>query len=90
MANLQIKGMNDDFYAQIKALAGSENRSVSQQILFMTKEYLAKRQQIRTSRTSAQILLDLAGAWEDARTADEIIADLKQSRTNTTRMREVF
>jgi len=25
--------MSDDFYAQIKALAGSENRSVSQQIL---------------------------------------------------------
>ncbi len=43
MANLQVKGMSDDLYAQIKALAGSENRSVSQQILFMTKEYLFEK-----------------------------------------------
>ena len=33
MANLQIKGMDDDLYAQLKALAASENRSVSQQVL---------------------------------------------------------
>ncbi len=32
MANLQIKGMNDNLYKQIKELAGLENRSVSQQI----------------------------------------------------------
>ncbi len=90
MANLQIKGMNDDFYAEIKELAGAENRSVSQQILFITKEYLAKKKQVQSARTTAQILLDLAGAWDDPRTADEIIADLKQSRTNSTRTREVI
>jgi hypothetical protein len=28
----------------------------------------------------AQVLLELSGSWEDDRTADEIIADLKQSR----------
>ena len=80
MANLHIKGMNDDFYAQIKALAGSENRSVSQQILFMTKEYLLKRQQAQVVKMPAQVLLELSGAWEDDRTAEEIITDLKQSR----------
>lgn len=90
MANLQIKGLNDDFYAQIKELAVAENRSVSQQIVYMTKDYMAKKQQIQSIRTSAQILLDFAGAWEDDRTADEIIVDLKQSRTNTTRQREGF
>lgn len=90
MANLQIKGMNDDFYAQIKELAGAENRSVSQQIVFITREYLSKKQQIQNVRTTAQLLLDLAGAWEDTRPADEIIADLKQSRTNSTRVREVL
>jgi hypothetical protein len=80
MANLHIKGMNDDYYAQIKALACSENRSVSQQILFMTKEYLLKRQQAQAVKMPAQVLLELSGSWEDDRTADEIIADLKQSR----------
>ena len=90
MANLQIKGMNDEFYAQIKALAGSENRSISQQILFMTKEYLLKKQQLQAVKMPAQVLLELAGAWEDDRSAEEIIADLKQSRKNTPLTREVF
>jgi len=82
MANLHIKGMNDDFYARIKALAGSENRSASQQILFMIKEYLREKQQFQTLKTPAQVLLDMSGTWEDDRTADEIIADLKQLRRN--------
>jgi hypothetical protein len=90
MANLQIKGMNDDFYAQIKALAGSENRSVSQQILFMTKEYLLKKQQVQTIKMPAQVLLELSGAWEDGRTVEEIIVDLKQSRKNMPAAKEVF
>jgi len=90
MANLQIKGMSDDFYAQIKALAGSENRSVSQQILFMTKEYLLKKQQVQAIKMPAQVLLELSGAWEDGRTAEEIIADLKRSRKNRPPAKEVF
>jgi len=90
MANLQIKGMNDDFYAQIKALAVSESRSVSQQILFMTKEYLLKKQQVQAAKMPAQVLLELSGAWEDGRTAAEIVADLKQARKNTALAREAF
>ena len=91
MANLhQIKGMNDDFYAQIKALAGSENRSVSQQVLFMTREYLLKKQQVQAAKMPAQALLELVGSWEDGRTAEEIVADLKAARKNTVQAREVF
>jgi len=40
MANLQIKGMHDDLYEDIKRLAARENRSVSQQVAFLLKEYL--------------------------------------------------
>jgi hypothetical protein len=90
MANLQIKGMSDDFYAQIKELAGSESRSVSQQVLFMTKEYLLKKQQVQAAKMPAQALLELSGAWEDSKTAEEIIGDLKKSRKNSARAREVF
>jgi len=70
--------------------AGSENRSISQQILFMTKEYLLKKQQLQAVKMPAEVLLELAGAWEDGRTAEEIIADLKQSRKNMSLTREVF
>lgn len=42
MANLQIKNINDDFYNRIKMLAEGENRSISQQVLFLLKEYISK------------------------------------------------
>ncbi|MGB5219328.1 MAG: hypothetical protein WBN66_13645 [Smithella sp.] len=90
MANLQIKGMSDNFYAQIKALAGSENRSVSQQILFMTKEYLLKKQLVQAAKMPAQVLLEMSGSWEDGRTVEETVADLKQSRKNTPLTRKAF
>ncbi len=90
MANLQIKGISDDFYAQIKELAVSESRSVSQQVLFMTKEYLLKKQQVQAAKMPAQALLELSGAWEDIKTAEEIIGDLKKSRKNSAKAREVF
>jgi hypothetical protein len=35
MANVQIKGIDDDIYAEFKKLAAAENRSVSQQTLFL-------------------------------------------------------
>ena len=67
MANLQIKGMNDILYERLKTIAASENRSVSQQVLFLVKSYLAKGKTIDEMRTSAQVLLELSGSWDDSR-----------------------
>jgi len=50
MANLQIKGIDDNLYGQIKALAASENRSISQQVLFLVKNYLLKRHQLQNTK----------------------------------------
>ena len=44
MANLQIKGIEEDIYADIKKMAAAENRSVSQQILFLVKKHMAGKQ----------------------------------------------
>jgi len=77
MANLQITGVDDTLYGELKRLAADENRSVSQQALFLMKEYLTKKKQMMKSKTSAQSLLDLAGAWEDERTAEEIILKIR-------------
>ena len=56
MANLQIKGIEDNLYEEIKKLAVDENRSINQQVLFLVKEYLARRHQLRTLKTPAQVL----------------------------------
>jgi tRNA(fMet)-specific endonuclease VapC len=74
VANLQIKGIDDALYTQIKELAASENRSISQQILFLVKRYIASKKQFEKAKTSAQVLLELSGSWEDNWGADEIIS----------------
>jgi hypothetical protein len=90
MANLQIKGIQDALYAEIKDMASAENRSVSQQILFLVKEYLARRKGFQTLRTPAQVLLELSGSWEDERSMVQIIDEIKVARKNSRRLKEGF
>ena len=81
MVNLIIEGMDDDLHAQLKSLAASEDRSISQQILFLLKQFLARRHQLNGIRTPAQMLLDLSGSWEDDRSAESIVKELKTAPT---------
>jgi len=90
MANLQIKGMDDDLYAQLKLLAASENRSISQQVLFLLKLYLARKHQLQEIRTPAQVLLELSGSWEDDRPTEQIVKDLKAARKSSQKLRKGF
>jgi len=90
MANLQIKGMNDELYASLKDLAASENRSISQQVLYLIKGYLGRKNQFQKIKTQAQVLLELAGSWEDVRSSENIIKDLKKSRTNSQKLSKGF
>jgi len=90
MANLQIKGIDDDIYAELKKLAAAENRSVSQQTLFLIKDYLAKKQRLGALKTPAQVLLDLAGSWEGEESAEEIITKIKKARKSSTKLKEGF
>ncbi len=90
MANLQIKGLDDAIYEELKKLAAAENRSISQQTLFLIKDYLAKKQRVRTLKTPVQILLELAGSWEGEESAEEIIAKIKTGRRSSTRLKRGF
>lgn len=88
MANLQIKGMDDRLYGEIKALAAQENRSVSQQVVVLIREYLNDRNRRKVRETVADRLLELAGSRADDRPADEIIGDLRSRRRNSRRLSE--
>ncbi len=90
MANLQIKGMDDELYTSLKDLAVSENRSISQQVLFMIKLYLGRKHQFQKIKTPAQILLELSGSWEDVRSSENIIKDLKSNRKNSQKLSKGF
>lgn len=90
MANLQIKGIDDAIYEELKKLAAAENRSISQQTLFLIKDYLAKKQRVCALKTPVQVLLELAGSWEGKESAEEIIARIKKVRKSSSRLKEGF
>ena len=90
MANLQIKGVKEELYAEIKKLASAENRSVSQQILFLVREYLGRKNHISKLKSPAQVLLELSGSWQDDKGAEQIIAEIKGARMNSKKLAEGF
>ncbi len=86
MANLQVKGIDDDFYEDLKRLAAAENRSVSQQVLTILRDYLARGPVAEEPRKPADVLLALAGSWEDERSPREIAEELRASRLPSTKL----
>jgi len=90
MANLQIKGIDDNLYNQIKQMASQEHRSISQQVLFLVKTYLSRKQIVRKSKPPAKILVELSGSWEDSRSAAEIIDEIKTARKPSTKLKDGF
>ena len=88
MAILQVKGMDDQLYAELKELAEMENRSVSQQVIHLLRLYLARREQIDRSRSSAEILLELSGSWKDNRSPQRIVQDLRKARRNSRKLKD--
>lgn len=78
VANLNIKGIDEELYNELKRIAAEENRSVSQQMLLLIKDYIAKRQKVRGAKCPAQVLLDLSGSWRDDRKPEEIISEIKR------------
>ncbi len=80
MANLQIKGMDDDLYARLKETAASENRSVNQQVVFLIKSHIANAKRHRNIKSPAQTLLDLSGSWSDDQEPVEIVKEITSSR----------
>ena len=90
MANLQIKGIDETLYSRIKEMAASENRSVSQQVLFLIRQYLAGQHRSAPEKTPGQILLEIAGSWNDSRSAQDIVDEIRSKRRSSHRSRMDF
>jgi len=88
MSNLQIKGVDERLYQELKQLAADENRSVSQQVLFLIRSSLAQRNRSEQGETAAQALLALAGSWEDSRSSEAIIEEIKSERRSSSKLSE--
>ena len=88
MAILQIKGIDDDLYAQLGKIAAAENRSISEQVLYLIRGDLARRKGIQNIPTPAETLLELSGSWADAESAAEIVRGIRENRKNSRKLRE--
>ena len=80
MAILQVRDIDDRLYASLKAIAKSQNRSISQEVISIIEKYLSNPAVYKSNPTKEFIAL--SGAWGDDRSADEIIDSIKKSRKN--------
>jgi plasmid stability protein len=91
MATLQVKGMDDGLYRALGARAALDNRSISQEVVSIIREFLSRPG--RDPREATRALLELSGSWQDERSAQQIAADLRKSRRTGRRFgkgRDVF
>ena len=79
MTTLQIKMNDTTLYKSLSNIAKKENRSISQEVVYILDKYLSKPQQ--TINNSIEQFLNLS--YEDERSADEIIEDQKSITTRT-------
>ncbi len=87
MATLQVRAMDDRLYEALGRRAVMDNRSISQEVVMIVKEYLSGPNAGHKRKTES--FLELAGAWQDERSAEEIISDIGKSRKNSaSRFRE--
>ena len=87
MATLQVRDIDDKLYKTLKFMAKQKRRSVSQEVARMIESYLAT-QHIQTPAAQTRAFLDLAGAWADDKSADDIIADIRSNRKNSQRFED--
>lgn len=83
MANLQVRDIDDSLYASLRSRASQERRSISQEVIHILEKYLSRPTTFDTNPTEE--FLKLAGSWEDSRTVGEIVADIRDSRVESTR-----
>lgn len=86
MANLQVKDMDDRLYEALREKAKLENRSISQEVITIIERYLSNPDRFEKSPVS--VFLSLAEAWEDKRSAEEIVSDIRSARSNNSRFRD--
>jgi plasmid stability protein len=87
MATLQVKGIDDRLYEALRARAARENRSISQEVVTIIQQYLACPG--KDIQSTGEAILELAGSWQDGRSAEEIVRDIRQSRRFGRRNKEL-
>lgn len=78
MATLQVRSIDDRLYEALGKRAAMENRSISQQVVFILKAYLASPS--LGPQDTTKRFLEICGSWDDPRDAETIAAEIRGSR----------
>jgi hypothetical protein len=77
MANLQVRDIDN------RLRASREKRSISQEVIYIIERYLARPKALDVSPTEE--FLQLSDSWEDDRSAEEIVASIRDGRNESLR-----
>lgn len=92
MASITLRGIPDELLTVIRALARRERRSLNSELLVLLEEGFDAHavEQAPTppaseydaaKATQLEVWDGLAGQWQDVRTTEEIVADIREART---------
>ncbi|RKX73899.1 MAG: antitoxin [Spirochaetes bacterium] len=87
MAILQVRDIDDRIYETLKRISQQNKRSISQEVIHIIEMYLSDPQIVKR-KNSTEEFLRLAGSWEDDRSAEEIIAEIRKRRSTNKRFSE--
>jgi plasmid stability protein len=85
MATLQVRDIDTELYESLKKRAAGEHRSISQEVVRILENHMNQPKEL--SAASTKLFLALSDSWADERTAQEIVADLRKHRKQSSRFR---
>lgn len=86
MATLQVRSIDDQLYKALGRRAAMDNRSISQEVVAILKAHLSSPAAKHTINTAN--FLEMCGSWQDERSADEIIEEIRKDRRTGDRFSE--
>jgi len=83
MATLQVRSIDDQLYEALGRRAAMDNRSISQEVTAMLKNFLSTPKGRHEKAT--ELFLQMCGSWEDEHNPEEIAREIRAARRSTTR-----
>jgi hypothetical protein len=85
MATLQVEGFDEALYKALGARARLDNRSISQEVVKLIQDFVARPS--GSTEESTRAFLTLAGSWKDTRSPRRIAQDIRKGRRTGKRFR---
>ena len=88
MATLQVKGIDNQIYETLRRRAEMDNRSISQEVISIIKEYLSRP--IKQTEKATQEFLKLSGEWQSDQPTEKLIAEIRSQRKSNNSTKDII